>query len=312
MIRYTLRRVLTAIPLLLVASFVIYAAVYVLPGDPLKAIAGERRPDEATLRVLRARYDLDDPLLVRFAKFVGRAVRGDFGTNFSGREVSSILGERFPVTIKLALASFAFQAIVGVLAGAIAAIRRRSFLSTLIVLSTLGLIAVPSFVLAYAAQLVVGVELGWLPVAGVRDGWRSYVLPAMVLGSSSIAYIARLARSSLMESLEAQYIRTAIGKGMPRWRVIGVHAARNSMIPVVTLLGIELGSLLGGSIIVEGIFNLPGIGQALFDAVRLREGPTVAAVGTILVAVYIVINLAVDVLYAALDPRIRYTRGVRR
>ena len=115
-----------------------------------------------------------------------------------------------------------------------------------------------------------------------------------------------------MESLEAQYIRTAIGKGLPRWRVIGVHAARNSMIPVVTLLGIELGSLLGGSIIVEGIFNLPGIGQALFDAVRLREGPTVAAVGTILVAVYIVINLAVDVLYAALDPRIRYTSGARR
>jgi ABC-type dipeptide/oligopeptide/nickel transport system permease component len=261
------------------------------------------------MEVLRNRYDLNDPLLVRYAKFIGRAFTGDFGTTFSGREVREIIVERFPVTVRLAATAFLFQAAIGIGAGMLAAIRRRSVIGGIVMMSTLAVIAIPSFVLAFVAQIVFGVRLGILPVAGIRDGWQSYVLPAAVLGSTSLAYLARLARTSLIDNLNADYVRTAIGKGLPRRRVIVVHAMRNSLIPVVTLLGIELGSLLGGSIIIEGIFNVPGIGQALFDAVQLREGPTVAAIGTIMVAVYIVSNLAVDLVYAWLDPRIRYTKA---
>jgi peptide/nickel transport system permease protein/oligopeptide transport system permease protein len=305
--RYIARRLLLAVPVCLLASFMIFVLVYVLPGDPIRALAGDRPLDEGTVAVLRDRYNLDDPLVVQYLKYVGGVLRGDLGRTFDNEPVADILRSRFGVTLRLALTAFVFQAVIGVIAGVIAALRKGKFLDHVVMTSIIVAISIPSFVLAFLAQIVIGVELGLLPVAGISDGWRSYILPAMVLAAASLAYVTRLMRSSLIESLQSQYITTAIGCGLPRRRVVGVHALRNSLIPVVTFLGIDLGNLLGGAIIIESIFNIPGIGQALYEAIQLQEGPVVVAVVTILVLVYILTNLAVDIVYALLDPRVRYT-----
>jgi peptide/nickel transport system permease protein/oligopeptide transport system permease protein len=284
----------------------IFALVYAVPGDPIDALAGDRPVPEAVRAELRSRYHLDDPLLVRYGKYVKGLAQGDFGTNFRGRPVSEIMKQRFPVTIRLALLAFAFEAAVGLAAGVVAALRRRSLLDSLVLVSTTVVVAIPVFVLGYLTQKLLGVELGWFPVVGIREGWRSYFLPAVVLGSLSLCYVARLARASLIEAMRADYVRTARAKGLPEWRVVGVHALRNSLIPVITFLGVDLGSLMAGAIVTEGIFNLPGIGQATFSAIQTQEYPTVVGIVTVLVLVFILANLLVDVLYAVLDPRIRY------
>jgi oligopeptide transport system permease protein len=255
---------------------------------------------------LRHRFHLDDPLLVQYGKYVSGLAHGDFGQSFKGREVAEIMRERFPVTLRLGLLAFVFEAILGLAAGVLAGLRRRSLADTMVLVSTTVVVAVPVFVLGHAAQLLLGVKLGWFPVAGAREGLRSYVLPAIVLGSLSLCYVARLTRASLSEALQSDYVRTARAKGLSQRRVVGVHALRNSLIPVVTFLGVDLGSLLAGAVITEGIFNLPGVGQAVFGAVKAQEGPIVVGIVTALVLVFIAANLIVDVLYAVLDPRIRY------
>ena len=304
--RYVIRRVLMTIPVFFGATFLIFALVFAIPGDPIRALSGDRALPEATYNALRERYNLNDPFLVQYGKYIAGLLRGDFGTTFRGREVSDIMKERFPVTLRLALLAFAFEAIIGLLAGVLAGLRKGSFWDSLVLVSTIAVVSVPVFVLAFTAQLVLGVQLGWFPIAGIRQGLYSYLLPAMVLASLSLAYVARLTRTSLVENLRADYVRTATAKGLPRRRVVGRHALRNSLIPVVTFLGVEIGTLMQGAIVTEGIFNLPGIGQATFQAVRLQEGPLVVGIVTALVLVFIFANLIVDVLYAVLDPRIRY------
>jgi ABC-type dipeptide/oligopeptide/nickel transport system permease component len=216
------------------------------------------------------------------------------------------MGDRIPVTFRLAIYAFIFEVILGILAGILAGIRKGGFMDNLVLVSTTAVISIPIFVLAFLAQIVLGVELKLFPVAGIREGNWSYVLPAIVLGSVSLAYIARLTRTSLVENLRADYVRTATAKGLRRGRVVGVHALRNSLIPVITFLGVDLGALMGGAIITETVFNLPGIGRAVFDAVGRQEGTVVVGIVTFLVLIYMVSNLLVDVLYAVLDPRIRY------
>jgi ABC-type dipeptide/oligopeptide/nickel transport system permease component len=303
--RYVVKRLLQVVPVFFGATFLIFALVYAVPGDPIDALAGEKSLTPAVRAELRDRYNLDDPLHVRYGKYVGGLVQGDFGENFRGREVSDIMKQRFPVTLKLALTAFVFEAVLGLAAGVLAALKRKSLIDSLVLVSTTMVVAIPVFVLGYCAQLLLGVKLGWLPVAGVREGFRSYLLPAAVLGSLSLCYVARLTRASLAEAMRADYVRTARAKGLTERRVVGVHALRNSLIPVVTFLGIDLGSLLAGAIVTEGIFNLPGIGQATFLAVQGQEYPTVVGIVTALVLVFIVANLVVDLLYAVLDPRIR-------
>ena len=293
-------------PVFFGATFLIFALVYAVPGDPIDALVGDRPLEPAVRAELRKRYHLDDPLLVRYGKYVSGLAQGDFGTNFRGRPVSEIMKQRFPVTVRLALLAFAFEALLGLAAGVVAGLRRRSFIDSLVLVSTTVIVAVPVFVLGYGAQKLLAVELGWFPVVGIREGWRSYFLPAIVLGSLSLCYVARLARASLIEAMRADYVRTARAKGMPERRVVGVHALRNSLIPVVTFLGVDLGSLLSGAIVTEGIFNLPGIGQATFSAIQTQEYATVVGIVTALVLIFILANLLVDVLYAVLDPRIRY------
>ncbi len=304
--RYLARRVLQFIPVFFGATLLIFVMVWVIPGDPIRALGGDRRLSESVVQAMRAQFNLDDPLFIQYFKYIGGVFRGDFGTDFSGRPVLDLMQQRLPVTIRLALLAFVFEVIIGIIAGIVAGIRKGGFLDNLVLTSTLVVIAIPIFVLGFVAQIVFGVQLGWFPVSGIRQGWTSYLLPAIVLGSLSLAYIARLTRASLAENLRADYVRTATAKGLSRRRVVGVHTLRNSMIPVVTFLAIDLGGLMGGAIITETIFNIPGLGRAVFEGVQGQEGTVVVGIVTFLVIVYMVANLLVDVLYAVLDPRIRY------
>ena len=306
MSRYVARRLLQLVPVFFGATFLIYAAVFAIPGDPIRALFGDRPVAQQTVEAIRNQYNLNDPLLIQYAKYIGGVFTGDFGESFRGRAVWDIMVERIPVTVRLALFAFAFEIILGLTSGVLAGLRRGSFMDNLVLVSTTAVISIPVFVLGYVAQLLFGVELGWFPIAGLRQGWFSYLLPGMVLGSISLAYVARLTRTSLVENMRSDYVRTATAKGLSRRRVVGRHALRNSLIPVVTFLGVDLGALMGGAIITEGIFNIPGVGLAVFDAVLSQEGTVVVGIVTFLVLIFMFSNLIVDILYAVLDPRIRY------
>jgi len=306
MARYIARRLLLAIPVLIGASFLIFAMVFALPGDPIRALSGDRPLSPSVQAQLRADYNLDDPLPIQYAKYVGNLLQGDLGTDFSGRPVSDIIKQSLPVTVKLALTALVFEAVFGLVAGILAGIRRKSFFDSLVLVSTTLIVSIPVFVLGFLAQYFLGLRLGLFPIAGLTEGFRSYLLPGFVLAALSLAYIARLTRTSLVENLRNDYVRTAKAKGLTPLSIVGKHTLRNSLIPVVTFLGVDLGVLLSGAIVTEGIFNLPGLGRAVFNAVNSQEGSVVVGIVTLFVFVYIFFNLLVDVLYAALDPRIRY------
>ncbi|MFF3443102.1 ABC transporter permease [Streptosporangium sp. NPDC002721] len=309
--RYILRRLIQSIPVLIGATLLIYAIVFALPGDPIAALAGEKRMDPNIVAILREQYHLNDPFLVQYWYYVVGLLGGDFGTTFAGVGVDEIMAGKFQVTINLAATALVMEAVIGVGLGLYAALRHGRASDSMILASTLVLISVPTLVTGFVLQLLLGVKLkqagiDLFPVAGVTEGWRSYLLPGFVLAGTSIAYLTRLARNSLVEIMRADYIRTAVAKGLPRNRVVGRHALRNALIPLVTYLGADLGALMGGAVITETIFNLPGIGQQLFSSVYLREQPVVVGIVTVLVLIYILANLVVDLLYAVLDPRIRY------
>jgi oligopeptide transport system permease protein len=309
--RYIIRRLVQAIPVLLGATLLIYAIVFALPGDPIAALAGDKRLDPNIVAILREQYHLNDPFLVQYGYYIAGLFRGDFGATFAGVPVTDIMAGKFQVTINLAGTALVMEAVIGVGLGLYAALRHGKAQDSLILAATLVLISVPTLVTGFMFQLLLGVKLkqagiDLFPVAGVSEGWRSYLLPGFVLAGVSIAYLTRLTRTSLVETLRADYVRTAVAKGLPRRRVIGRHALRNALIPLVTFLGADLGALMGGAVITERIFNLPGIGQQLFNSVYLREQPVVVGIVTLLVLIYILANLVVDLLYAVLDPRIRY------
>jgi oligopeptide transport system permease protein len=304
--RYVIRRLLEIIPVFFGATFLIFAMVFALPGDPLRRLAGEKPLSPAVEAQFVEEYNLDDPLPVQYGKYIGGLFTGDFGQTFNGQEVSDIMLEKFPVTFRLALVAFVFEAVLGIIAGLLAGLRKGSFIDNLVLVSTIVVVSVPVFVLGFLAQLILGGELGWFPVAGIREGWYSYLLPGMVLGSLSLCYVARLLRTSLGENLRSDYVRTATSKGLSRVRVVGRHTLRNSLIPVITFLGVDLGFLMGGAIVTETIFNIPGVGREVFLAVRGQEGPLVVGIVTAGVLLFMFANLIVDLVYGLLDPRIRY------
>ena len=306
MARYIARRLLLAIPVLFGASFLIFTMVFALPGDPVRALGGDRPISAAVAAQLRAEYNLDDSLPIQYVKYIGGLAQGDLGTNFSGRPVSEILAQTVPVTVKLALVALAFEAVFGLVAGVLAGIRAKSFFDSLVLVSTTLVVSIPVFVLGFLAQYTLGLKLGLFPIAGVASGFSGYLLPGFVLAALSLAYVARLTRTSLVENLRNDYVRTAKAKGLTPMSVVGKHTLRNSLIPVVTFLGADLGALLSGAVVTEGIFNIPGLGRAVFQAIQKQEGTVVVGIVTLFVFVFIIFNLLVDVLYAALDPRIRY------
>jgi peptide/nickel transport system permease protein/oligopeptide transport system permease protein len=305
--RYVLRRLLQAVPVFFGTTLLIYVMVFALPGDPIQALAGDKPLPESVQRTLRERYNLDDPLLVQYGKYMLGLFQGDLGENYTGQKVSEMLSGRWGVTIQLALTAWVFELVLGIVLGVWAGLRRGKLADTLVLGGTTLMIAVPVFVLGYTAQILLGVHWSIFPTAGTDDGWPvGYLLPGMVLGSLGLSYVARLTRTSLAENLRADYVRTARAKGLTRVRVVGRHTLRNSLIPVVTYLGVDFGTLMGGAIVTEGIFNLPGIGQQVFQSIQLKEGPVVVGAVTVLVLIFLLVNLVVDLLYGVLDPRIRY------
>jgi oligopeptide transport system permease protein len=304
---YIARRVMLMVPVFLGATLLIYGMVFLLPGDPVAALGGDRPLSPAVAAQLRAQYHLDDPFVLQYARYLGGILHGDLGRAYSGLPVSVVLAQAFPVTMRLALIALAVEAILGVGFGVTAGLRKGGIFDAGVLLTSLIIIAIPIFVLGFLAQFVFGVRLGIAAVTvGDQPTFARLMLPGIVLGSVSFAYVVRLTRSAVAANAHADYVRTATAKGLSRTRVVAVHILRNSLIPVTTFLGADLGALMGGAIITEGIFNIHGVGGVLYQAVTRQEAPTVVSIVTVLVVAYLVTNLMVDLLYAALDPRIRY------
>ena len=307
MLRYIGRRLLQTIPVFFGATFLIFAMVYLMPGDPVAALGGDRGLSEAAAAQIRAQYNLDKPFWMQYLLYLKGVFTLDFGTAFNGQKVTSIMATAFPTTAKLALYALAIETILGIGLGVIAGVRRGKWFDSTILVVSLLLISVPTFVLGFVLQYVLGVQLAILPTtASASVDLRSLTMPAMVLGGVSLAYVIRLTRQSVSENVSADYVRTARAKGLSGGVVMTRHILRNSLIPVATFIGGDLGALMGGAIITEGIFNIHGVGGTLWSAIIKGEPQTVVSVTTGLVLVYIIANLIVDLLYAVLDPRIRY------
>ena len=304
---YVGRRVLQMIPVFLGATLLIYAMVFALPGDPVAALGGDRGLNPAVAAQIREQYNLDKPFFIQYLLYLKGILTLDFGKTFSGREVRDVIVQVFPVTFKLAVMALAFEAFFGIIIGFVAGLRMGGLFDATVLLVSRFVIALPTFVIGFVLQFVVGVRLRLLPpTVGGNVTFENLLMPAIVLGAVSFAYVLRLTRTSVAENLSADFVRTATAKGLSRNRVVTVHVLRNSLIPVVTYLGADLGGLMAGAIITEGIFNIPGVGNTLYQAIKGGQAPTVVSLVTVLVVVYIVSNLFVDLLYAALDPRIRY------
>ena len=304
--RYVARRLLQMVLVVIGSTFLIFAMVFALPGDPLAGKCGERPCPPEFIRAETERLRLGDPLPVQYFHYMKNLLQGDFGTTSSGDEVTALIEDAYPTTLKLGLIALVFIAVVGVGSGVITGIRRGGPIDKSVLLITLFLISLPVFVIGKAAQAILGHEFGFFPVTATGGTWGQLIMPGIVVGSLSLAYASRITRSSLAENLRADYVRTARAKGLPETRVIGVHALRNSLIPVITFLGSDFGALLGGAVVTEGIFGIRGVGGLVFRSIGLREGATVVGVVTVLILIFLLVNLLVDLLYAVLDPRIRY------
>lgn len=307
MFRYFVRRLLQMVLTFFGATFIVYALMFANQDDPLQALAGERPLPENQRQALTELYHLNEPFLVQYGYYMRGMLTGDFGTSLTGRDIAETMMNAWPVTIKLALMAIIFGATFAVTAGVISGIRRGGVFDNSTLVVTLGLLALPIVVLAPLTQLLLGIKLQWFPATADRDAtFFQLLLPALVLGSLVVATELRVTRASVAENLRSDYVRTARAKGLSRQRVIGVHVLRNSLIPVVTLIGVDLGGLMSGAIVTEGVFNIPGVGFNLFRGIRTEDGPLVVGFVSILTIVFLVSNLVVDLLYAALDPRIRY------
>jgi oligopeptide transport system permease protein len=309
--RYVVRRLLQMVLVLFGASVILFCSLFVLPGDPIGTAAGERGRDPAVRAVLEKRYGLDKPIPVQYVRYVGRVMKGDLGESYRQRRpVREYLWDRFGATAQLALAAIAFEILIGITAGVIAAVFRYSFWDVLVTLTTTLAIGIPTYVGGSILQGIFAQKFGWFPRSGRPDGGfldtlRALFLPAFTLASVDAALVARLMRGTMLEVLRADYVRTAFAKGLSKRTVILKHVMRNSVIPVVTYLGIAFGGLMGGALITEAIFNWPGIGLALATAIGAQDNPIIIAVVTYGVGAFVIVNLIVDLTYAYLDPRIR-------
>ena len=307
MFRYIVRRLLQMVLTFFGATFVVYALMFANQDDPLQILAGDRPLSDSQRAALNAHYHLDEGFFQQYWYYVKGLLTGDLGTSLTGRRISSMLADAWPVTIKLALLAIVISSVIAIAAGVVSAVRRGGVFDHVSLVLTLVVLGLPLVVLAPLAQLIFGIQLGWFPATATRDAnLYQLLLPALVLGTAVVATELRVTRSSVAENLRADYVRTAKAKGLKPSRVIGVHVLRNSLIPVITLIGVDLGVLMSGAIVTEGVFNIPGVGFNLFRGIRTEDGPLVVGFVSVLVIVFLFVNLIVDLLYAALDPRIRY------
>ena len=306
MLRYIGRRLLQTIPVFFGATFLIFAMVHLMPGDPVAALGGDKGLTEAAAARIREEYNLDKPFWMQYLLYLKGIFTLDFGKTFSQQPVTTVLATAFPITIRLAIYALLIEAILGILFGVIAGVRRGGFFDSTVLVLSLVVISVPTFVIGFLMQFFLGMKWGLLPATATTVSLKSLTMPAIVLGATSLAYVIRLTRQSVSETVSADYVRTARAKGLKEGTVMRRHILRNSLIPVATFLGGDLGGLMGGAIITEGIFNINGVGGTLWQAIVHGEPATVVSFTTVLVMVYISANLLVDLLYAVLDPRIRY------
>ncbi|MBB4712820.1 ABC transporter permease [Streptomyces luteogriseus] len=306
--RYVARRLLQMIPVFIGSTLLIFCMMYALPGDPVRAMMGDQAYDPTVVASIKKELGLDQPLLQQYVNYMTGLLQGDFGTQIaSQRPIADVIADAFPVTIRLTIFAFTFVTLVGIGLGVVAGLRPDTLRDRGLLTLTLVLVSMPSFVLGFLLQYLLAFK--WAvttPTVTDSTDFAQLALPATVLASLSLAYVARLTRTSIAENLRSDYMRTAVAKGLPRRRVIGVHLMRNSLIPVVTFLGIEVGNLMTGAIVTEGIFNVRGIGVEIYEALSRREGATVVGIASLMVVIYLVASLIVDLLYAVLDPRIRY------
>lgn len=305
---YVVRRLLQTVVVFIGVTFIIYAAVFLIPGNPVAALGGGQPLAAPVVHDLELKYHLNEPFIDQYGRYLLGLLHGNFGTSVdTGQSVSSLMAQAWPVTVTLALTAWGIEMALGIVTGVFAALRRGGAFDRLMMFFTILAVSVPIFVASFTAQVLLGVKLHLVPVAGTQAGWpESYLVPGFVLALFSLATVSRLTRASLLETLSKEYVYAAVAKGLPRWWVVLKHALRNSIIPVVTYLGIDLGFLLSGAVVVEGVFNLPGVGLLIFNAIQDKDGTVVVGVATLFVLVFLLGNLAVDVLYAVLDPRVRY------
>jgi len=322
MIGYIARRILQMVPVFIGVTIILFIlrAPGILPGDPIKLITGERAISPTLYNEIVKENGLDKPIYVQYGRYLTKLVQGDLGQSYQkGRPVGTILMDKLPNTIKLALAAIIIEMIFGIAAGIISAIKRYSFWDVLVTFSTSVLVSLPVFWLGMLLQIFFGIKfkqwgLPYLPISGMSS--REFptaihiLLPAVTLAAISTAYAARIMRSQLLEVMGQDYIRTAAAKGLSSRQVIGGHAMKNALIPVVTFLGLDLGAMVGGTILTETVFNWPGIGYEMYLAIGQRDWPIVMGGTIIIVLLVMLINLLVDISYAFLDPRIRYGRQV--
>lgn len=305
--RYAVRRLLQLVPVLLGTTFLINYMVWRLPGDPFAGRCGQRPCPDSYVTAMREQFGLDQPMLVQYWHFLKNMLTGDLGVDFNQRSVADSLATAWPITIRLALLAVAIEAVVGITAGVLSGLRRGGFLDNVITISTLFLLSLPVFVSGFLLQWLLGVQLQWItPTVSDEATTAELLVPAFVLASLNMAFAARLTRTGIVENIRSDYVRTAVAKGLTNRRVVGVHLLRNSLIPVLTFLGTEVGSLMSGAIITEGIFNIHGIGGLLYRAITGQDYTIVVPVASLLVLIYLISNLLVDLLYGVLDPRIRY------
>lgn len=307
MLRYIVFRILQVIPVLLGTTFLIYFMVFAMPGDPIIAMFGDKTPNPIVLEKLRAQYNLDKPFFVQYLLYLKGILVGDFGTSFSGQPVTTILARTFPVTAKLAIMAIVLEFVLAIVIGLFSGLRKGKLFDNVNLLIGLLLMSVPIFVVAFIAQYFFAIKLDWFrATAGPGAPIQDLILPAIVIGITLYATSMRLTRSSVIDTLNQDFVRTAYSKGLSRNRVVPVHVLRNSLIPTVTNSAANFGVLLVGATVTEGIFNVPGVGNTLYQAILRGENATVVSFVTIMVLFYLAVNLIVDLLYAVLDPRIRY------
>lgn len=305
MLNYFLNRLLGLIPTLLMVAVIVFLFVHLLPGDPARIIAGAEA-DATVIELVRKELGLNQPLWLQFTHYMGNIFQGDFGTSLvSKRPVADEIASRFMPTLLLTLTSMAWATLFGLAIGMIAAVWRNRWPDHLSMMIAVSGISFPAFALGMLLMQVFSVELGWLPTVGA-DSWQHYILPSLALGAAVAAVMARFTRSAFIDVLHEDYIRTARAKGVSELNVVIKHGLRNAMIPVLTMMGLQFGFLLGGSIVVEKVFNWPGLGRLLVDSVEMRDYPVIQAEVLLFSLEFIVINLVVDLLYAAINPTIRY------
>ena len=302
---YIIRRLLLMIPVLIGVSLLVFSMVRLIPGDPATAIAGPHATPEFIEQV-RVDFGLDKPMYTQYFIFMGRLLQGDLGiSTFTRRPVTTEIWARLPNTVELAVASMGIASVIGIIAGIISATRRYSIFDNASMLVALFGVSMPVFWLGLMLMLLFSVMLGWLPAVGRGTIWH-LILPAITLGAASAAIIARMTRSSMLEVLHQDFITTARAKGLRERIVVYKHALKNALIPVVTIIGLQLGTLLGGAILTETVFAWPGVGRLMVDSIMARDYPVVQGAVLLLAGTFVFVNLFVDILYSFLDPRIRY------